>query len=352
MTMGRDKIVSPRVRDLDQLAAQLSVWLASKVFASNGVQIANLSYPSGAGMSHETILFDASWDDHGGPVTHGMVVRVKPTANQVFCDDLFDEQYRIMQLMFEKRYVPVAEPLWLEQDASVLGASFFVMRKLQGRVPVSRPPYAQEGWIADASPAQRRKLWESGIRTLASIALVPLEELTFLAGPEGARSGLEQEWDKYVRFVAWLSAESRSPVLNAALSALRERWPQNQPRGPVWGGAELVNMMFDESFEVIGVMDWEQPSLGGPLNDLAWWNFMSEMKHGAAPGRAHLEGMGTREETISLWGELTGLPTDDIEWYEDFMALKIACLSVSMARMHAVPPPDLSGLASRLRLQD
>lgn len=30
-------------------------------------------------------------------------------------------------------------------------------------------------------------------------------------------------------------------------------------------------MMFDKNFEVSAVVDWEQPSLGGALNDLAWW---------------------------------------------------------------------------------
>lgn len=349
--MSSAAIVAPRVRDLGQLAAQLSGWLAGKVGASGTVRIDNLSYPSGAGMSHETILFDAAWSRDGQFAKHGLVARIKPTANQVFCDDLFDAQYRIMQIMFERRVVPVAEPLWLEQDESVLGAPFFVMRQMQGRVPVSRPPYAQAGWIADASPAQRRTLWENGVRTMARIAAVPTADLTFLQGPEGARCGLDQEWDKYARFVEWLSAERRHPVLDRALAALRARWPQNQPGGLVWGGAELVNMMFDENFDVVCVMDWEQPSLGGPLNDLAWWNYMSEMKHGAAHGRPHLAGMGTRAETIALWGEATGLPTGDIDWYEDFMALKIACLSVSMARLHQAPAPDLSGLAARLGLE-
>ena len=263
-------IIAPNIRELGELAAQLSAWLAGKVLGATDICIDNLSYPSGAGMSHETILFDASWTQQGNTVTSGLVIRIKPTANQVFCDDLFEQQYRIMRLMFDKRYVPVAEPLWIERDPTLLGAPFFVMRKMHGRVPVSRPPYAEQGWIADASPAQRRKLWENGVRTLAAIARVPLDEIDFLAGPDGAHSGLAQEWDKYVRFVEWVSSERRQPALDAALTALRARWPGNQPAGLVWGGAELVNRMFDDNFEVVCVMDWEQPSLGGPLNDLAW----------------------------------------------------------------------------------
>lgn len=344
-------IVAPRQRDLDELSRQLGSWLACQMPQATELRVANLSYPSGAGMSHETILFDACWKEGGRNVTEGLVARVKPTANMVFPDDLFTEQYRLMRVLHENKWVPVAEPRWIEQDDAVVGAPFFIMRKLVGRVPISRPPYAQVGWIAEATPAQRARLWENGVRMLASVQKVPLSEVSFLEGKEDARSGLGQEWDKYARFVEWVSQDRRWPVLDAALEQLRGRWPRNQPPGLVWGGAELVNMMFDDNFDVVAVMDWEQPSLGGALHDLAWWLFMSDMKHSAGSGRPHLEGMGTREETIDLWRECTGIPTDDIDWYEDFMALKIGCLATSTAKLWGASPPDHSPLARRLNLQ-
>lgn len=345
-----DNIVAPRQRDLDELACQLASWLATKLPQTRDLSIANLAYPSGAGMSHETILFDAVWREDGEPVSQAMVVRVKPVANQVFCDDLFEEQVRIMQVMHAGNYVPVAEVLWLERDSVVIGAPFFVMRQMHGRVPVSRPPYAEQGWIFEATPDERHRLWQNSVTVLAAIPKVPLDQVAFLAGPDGAERGLEQEWDKYSRFVEWVSRDRRIPVLDAARDALRERWPANRPQGLVWGGAEMVNMMFDEDFNVVCVMDWEQPSLGGPLNDLAWWLYMADMKHGPASGRPPLAGMGTRAETIALWEDLTGLSAQDIEWYEDFMALKIACLSISTSRMWGVEPPDQSQLAQRLNL--
>ena len=64
--------------------------------------------------------------------------------------------------------------------------------------------------------------------------------------------------------------------------------------------------------------------------------------HGEAPGRPHLAGMGTREETIALWGEVTGISTADIEWYEGFAAFKLSCLSVRMSGLGRgeIPPGD------------
>ena len=347
---ARGAIVAPRVRDLGELQRQLAPWLARRLPQRRDLKLADFRYPSGAGMSHETILFEAGWTEAGGPRSQGLVIRIKPVANPVFPDDLFDSQYRVMRLIHEKGWLPVAEPLWLEPDDTVVGAPFFVMKQVKGRVPVSRPPYAREGWIAEASPEQRAKLWRSAVGTLARIHCLPTDELGFLEGPPGARRGLEQEWDKYARFVEWISRDRRWPVLDAALEALRRRWPDNRPAGLVWGGAEMVNMMFDEDFEVAAVMDWEQPSLGGPLNDLAWWLVMADMKHGPGSGHPPLEGLGTREETLALWSQLTGLCADDIGWYEDFMALKIQCLAVSTARVWGVPPPDPAPLAERLGL--
>jgi aminoglycoside phosphotransferase (APT) family kinase protein len=343
-------LVAPNVRDLGVLAGQLARWLGERMPEARELRLHGFTYPSGAGMSHETILFDAKWLEAGEAMTQGFVVRVKPVANQVFVDDLFDRQFRVQRLMFERQWVPVAEPLWFEADAAAIGAPFYVMRKLSGRVPVSRPPYAESGWIAEATPAQRRRLWESGVRTLARVARVPPGEVQFLVGPEGARSGLAQEWDKWTRHIEWVSRDRRWPVLDAVRDHLLVRWPQDPPEGFVWGGAELVNMMFDENFEVLAVMDWEQPSLGGPLNDLAWWLHAAAMKHGATAKRPHLEGMGTREETIALWSEASGLPADDISWFEDFTALKFACLGVSMARQRGWPDPDHSALAARFGL--
>ena len=343
-------LVAPEVRDLAPLAKQLAAWMSGKMPEASDIRVENLTYPSGAGQSHETILFDASWTEGRRRVEQGCVVRIKPSRHTVFPDTLFEQQQQVMQLLHAGGRVRVAKIFWSETDPSVLGAPFFVMEKLRGRVAVSVPPYAQSGWVAEATPAQRAKMWENGVRQLAAIQSAPLDRCGFLAGPAHAPSGLEQEWDKYVRFAAWVSEDRPWPVLQTALDRLRARWPKNQPAGLVWGDARLGNMMFDESFEVLAVMDWEQPSLGGALHDLAWWLTLAETMHGASGGRTHLEGMGTREETIALWRELTGISTDDIEWYEDFTALKISCLSIRVAALKGWPEPKEADLARRLKL--
>jgi aminoglycoside phosphotransferase (APT) family kinase protein len=344
-------IVAPQVRDLDRLAAQIAAWMGARIPEAGEVEVRNLSYPSGAGQSHETILFDASWTEGGRRREQGCVVRIKPTRHTMFPDDLFDQQYRLMKLLHDEGRVRVATPMWFETDASILGAPFFLMEKRHGRVAVSVPPYAQTGWVVEASPAERARMWENGVRQLAAVQSTPLDAVGFLQGPEGARSGLAQEWDKYRRFVAWLSREQRRPVLEAALERLEKIWPKNQPAGVVWGDARLGNMMFGPDFDVVAVMDWEQPSLGGALHDLAWWVVIARTMHGDADGKPRLAGFGTQEETVALWREVTGIPTDDLEWYEDFTQLKLSCLGIRMAALRGTPPPfDDEALARRLKV--
>lgn len=247
--------------------------------------------------------------------------------------------------------VRVARPFWIEQDPSILGRPFFVLEKMNGRVPVSVPPYATQGWLSEASPAERRRLWDGAVRQLAAVQTVPVADVAFLAEMEPAGDGLAQEWEKYSRFVEWLRDDPRHDILEASRQRLLSMWPENQPDGLVWGDARIGNMMFDENFDVIAVMDWEQPSLGGALHDLAWFITLSEMMHGPhASLGAPLEGMGTREETIAMWEKISGKSAADLVWYEEFTRLKLSCTAIRLANLRGNEGIERTALASRLNV--
>jgi aminoglycoside phosphotransferase (APT) family kinase protein len=346
-----DVIVAPATRDLEILAGKLTAWMGERMPDATELKLVDFSYPRGAGQSHETILFDAHWREHGADRAQGYVVRIKPSSFMVFPDNLFDEQYRLMKVLHDGGYVRVARPLWFEAEASLLGSPFFVMEKVKGRVPVSVPPYAKTGWLSEATSAQRRHLWEGAVRQLAAIQLVPLGEVQFLAGPDHACDGLAQEWDKYTRFVEWVKDDPRAEILEAGRQRLLSLWPKNQPEGLVWGDARIGNMMFDDNFDVVAVMDWEQPSLGGALQDLAWFLTLSETMHGRASQLgAYLDGMGSREETIALWEQITGKSAADVEWYEDFTQLKMSCTGVRMDGMRGTEMVKADYIRARLKL--
>lgn len=336
-------IVAPGTRDLDTLASDLSSWLKGRLPGADRVRIENLRYPLGAGMSHETILFDASWDEAGAARQQGMVVRIKPGGNPVYQDDMFQEQYALMELMHRSGHVRASRPLWFEPLPDLLGAPFFVMEKAYGRVPVSYPSYGQSGWVVDAAPAARRTMWHDAVTQLASIQKVSTGEAPFLHLP-GGDTGFEQELDRWRRYMEWIDPQGAMGELRRGFERLLASLPDNKPEGIVWGDARFGNMMFSDDYHVVAVMDWEQPSLGGALHDLAWW-ICNDRNHKARGGAERLEGLGTREETIVLWEAVSGKSAADLDWYEAFAMFKMDCLGTNMSRFRdslpAFPPGAL-----------
>jgi aminoglycoside phosphotransferase (APT) family kinase protein len=329
-------IVAPEVRDLDQLSRNLVSWLSAKMPEAKSVSVNNLAYPLGAGMSHETILFDAFWTDDGRDVRRGMVVRIKPVRHLVYQDDMFEQQYKLMQLMHEGGWVRVAKPLWFEDDSALLGAPFFVMEKVAGRVAVSYPPYCQEGWLVEASPADRRQMWADGVRQLASIQKVPVADAPFLSLSGEFAENFDQETDRWSRYLNWVDPDGKLTLLREGFDHLLARRPANRPEGIVWGDARLGNLMISDDFRVAAVMDWEQPSLGGALHDLGWWLYSDHVQT-EGRGIPVLEGMGSRAETIALWETVSGKSAADIGWYETFAVFKMECLGIRMSILRNMP---------------
>ncbi|MET0360831.1 MAG: phosphotransferase family protein [Sphingobium sp.] len=332
-TTTSGETVSPHVRDLDELKGAMTDWLGARMPEVTDIRLDNFTYPRGAGMSHETILFDAHWTEGGTAREQGLVVRIKPTGHLVYQDDMFEQQYRIMSALYEDGRVRVAKTLWLEHDPSLLGAPFFVMEKRAGNVAVSIPPYSREGWLFDSSPEMRHTVWRNAVTQLGLIQTVPLDKVAFL-DPPGGPNGFDFEWDRWNRFLGWISQTERFEFLERALAALEKTMPPERPAGIVWGDSRLGNMMIAKDGSVAAVMDWEQISLGGPLHDLGWWLQIDEGQT-KAQGIPRLEGMGTREETIALWTEVSGKSAADIDWFQAFAAFKLCCLTVQTCRLGA-----------------
>lgn len=333
----RGVIVSPAQRDLDDLADTLTDWLRGRLSDARDLRVTDLTYPRGSGQSHETILFEARWTEGGEQRQDSLVVRIKPSGFVIFEDDMFTEQYEIMRILGDRGTVPVARTRWLEEDPGVLGAPFFVMQKVTGRVAVSIPSYLDEGWVAEATEQQRSTLWHNCIRALASIQSVPLETASFLASPSGL-SGFDQEWDRWERFLRWIERERPLPEHRRVLQRLADTAPSHRPEGIVWGDARLGNMMVDDDFGVVALMDWEQPSLGGALHDLGWWLVTQRGKVASRPGGA-LPGMLGRDDIIRVWEEASGISTEGIDWYEAFAGFKLACSMVRLLDARGQRPP-------------
>src|SRR5207249_1346674 len=160
--------------------------------------------------------------------------------------------------------------------SAVLGAPFFIMRRMHGRVPVSMPVYNSTGWLFDATPAERRKLWVSGMHQFAAIHGVPADDVRVLDRPERGASGLDQQLRYWWEQATWTLGQHVPDLIVELFEWLRANQPE-EPSGLSWGDARIGNMMFDDDYEVVAVIDWEQASMGGGPSDLGWWLFFDDM---------------------------------------------------------------------------
>ena len=74
-----------------------------------------------------------------------------------------------MKLVEQLTDIKVPKVLWEEASIDVLGVPFFVMERVQGKVPPDIPPYVFGGWLFDATPESQLQLQELCVGIIAQL---------------------------------------------------------------------------------------------------------------------------------------------------------------------------------------
>lgn len=318
-------------RDLDRVRKELQDWLAThwsrRHPGAASPVLGELTAPEGAGFSNETLLTDLSWtDSEGDERRDGLVVRLRPDY-PVFPSYDLQRQYRIMGLLAATG-VPVPRVYFLETDEAVLGTSFFVAERVEGRIPGDAPTYHSGGWLADLPAARQRAIWFEGLEMIARVQEIDVEAagLGFLdPGPDPTAAAI----DEYEAFLDWAAAGRDYPVQRAAIAWLRENRPRGEDRVVVWGDARIGNVIFGPDDRARAVLDWEMATLGSPEADLAW-TLHVDWHHSAGYGIERLAGLPPREESVAWFERRTGRPLRHLTYYEVFAALRFAVIYVRL----------------------
>ena len=320
-------------RDLAGAGEILEGWLRDRLDLVQA-HVSDLSLPDRAGLSNETILFTAELDDGAHTTTEELVVRISPALENQLCrDTLFESQARLLQVLHEQR-LRVPNVRWFEADPRWFDRAFFVMDRAHGRVPISEPIYNAEGWLYDATPEQRRTAWESAMTELVGINRVSPDLLRFLPG---GTAGFTEVLDGIRAEYRWACDGNEHPIVDRLWKWLESNVPTAPPTGLSWGDARVGNMMFDDEFQLVVVMDWELVSLGTPIMDLGWWLFFDDVHSEVYP---RLDGLGDRRETIERWEQGTGLSADGVEWYEILAAVRLTTLVIRALNLQGIQGSD------------
>jgi aminoglycoside phosphotransferase (APT) family kinase protein len=228
--------------------------------------------------------------------------------------------------------VPHAELIAGSEDASVLGAPFYLMEEIIGWSPTAGgwpEPYA-------SNPSARAPLAFGLVDGAARLARVDwrAQGLEGFGRPENFH---DRQVDRWLSFLAEYRFREL-PGLDEASEWLRSHRPRHWEPGIMHGDYQFANVMFSNEVptRLAAVIDWEMTTIGDPLLDLAWgliaWS--PEGDDMTAARYMPLDGMPPRDVLLEHYEKVSGRSTEDIDYYVVLARWKLAIvLEKSYARV-------------------
>jgi aminoglycoside phosphotransferase (APT) family kinase protein len=219
--------------------------------------------------------------------------------------------------------VPVARPLAMCTDTDVIGAPFYLMAYVPGRVLRTRQD------TSVLTEAQAASLSERLADMLAAIHATDLPA-TGLSGLGKGAGYLRRQLDRWQRQME----QSRSrevPGYDELVARLSAAIPPEGDVTLVHGDFRLDNVLVtvDPQPRIAAVVDWEMATLGDPLADLGltlvyWAEAGQGAQGGIGTDGTTTPGFMTRAEFTAAYAERTGRDVSRISYYIAFGYFKLA----------------------------
>jgi aminoglycoside phosphotransferase (APT) family kinase protein len=240
---------------------------------------------------------------------------VLPTAHDMV------REHRVLEAL-SKAGFPAPRPVLLCTDADVIGAPFYLMEHVDGRI------YRDTVDLAALGTDGLHTLVLSLVDTLADLhSLDPAAiGLADFGRPEGFNQRQVSRWKKQLD-----ASHSREVPGIAELHArLAVDIPAGGPGAVVHGDFRLDNVLIGDDLDVRAVLDWEMSTLGDPLSDVALMLVYAGLPLQVSDGRAtvplKVPGHPGLREMSDRYAQRSGRDVSDLHWYVAFAAFKLAVI--------------------------
>ncbi|MER3484391.1 MAG: phosphotransferase family protein [Meiothermus sp.] len=251
-----------------------------------------------------------------------LVLRRPPFGANIKTAHDMGREYRILTAL-KPVYDKVPEALLYCDNLEVIGAPFYVMRRLHGVILRNKPPRGLT-----------RELMR-GISNALVDALVELHTLDYaktglsdLGKPEGYVGRQVSGWSK-----RYENARTDDiPGMEQAMEWLAATMPAESGTALIHNDFKYDNLVLDEDnwTRVIAVLDWEMATLGDPLMDLGttlgYWAESDDPPGLKSFGLTHLPGNLTRAELVQAYAGKTGADVSNIVFYYVFGLFKVGVI--------------------------
>ncbi len=189
------------------------------------------------------------------------VLRRKPAGEVLPSAHAVDREFRILSAL-SGTAVPVARPLALCTDPSVIGSMFYVMEHVEGRI------FWQQS-LPEVSPAERTAMYDAMNATIAALHGLDYAALGLadFGRPGNYLARQIGRWATQYR----ASETTPIPAMDRLIAWLPTRIPAHEAPAIVHGDFRMDNLVFHTSEpRIIAVLDWELSTLGDALADFAY----------------------------------------------------------------------------------
>jgi aminoglycoside phosphotransferase (APT) family kinase protein len=249
------------------------------------------------------------------------VLRRKPPGKLLPSAHAVDREYKVISSL-NKTDFPVAKAYALCTDDSVIGTMFYIMDNVEGRI-------LWDGTLPDYAPAERRKIYEAEIATLAALHNVDYKAIGLedYGKPGNYFSRQVSRWTKQYQ----ASETSVIPEMNQLIAWFPDHTPDDDQTSIVHGDYRLDNMILHPTEpRVTAVLDWELSTLGNPLADFSYFLMSWVMPSQERGGLSSIEdltayGIPTIDEAVAQYCKATGrdgLP--NLDWYFAYNLFRLA----------------------------
>lgn len=253
------------------------------------------------------------------------VLRRKPPGMLLPSAHAIEREFRVMSALASRTDVPVARPLLLCEDATVIGTPFYVMEHVEGRI-------FWDPALPDLPRDERAAHFDAMNDAIAR-----------LHGVDPSAAGLADfgRSDAYVarQIARWskqyLSDEAagRDPTMDRLIEWLPAHLPAVEPPAAiVHGDFRIDNLIFHpREPRVIAIMDWELSTLGDPYADFAYHLMMYRMSNASIPGLLGRDvaalGLPGEHDYVEAYCRRRGIAAlPDLDFYLAFCMFRLAAI--------------------------
>ncbi len=262
---------------------------------------------------------------------HRWVLRRKPAGVLLASAHAIDREYRVMNALAGSAVPVPAMHAYCEDDA-ILGAPFYVMDFVEGRV-LTDPS------LPGMTPTERGAIWGEINRVIAALHSVDLAStgLSDYGRPQRYLARQIERWTRQYR------ASELEPIaaMDRLITWLPEHLPEDEEAALVHGDFRIDNLIFHPTEpRLLAVLDWELSTIGHPLVDLAYhcmaWRVTADEFRGMKGQDLAALGIPDEAAYVAAYCQRTG--RSDVAHWEFYLAF-------NMFRMAAI----LQGIAARAK---